>query len=74
MISANQTGTYINEQPMIRFELEYTDAMQQVRRASLKKIVNLLDLSVTKQETVDIFYLKDQPERIAFASDLNEIN
>jgi hypothetical protein len=74
LISANQTGTYINEQPMIRFELEFTDSMQQVRRASLKKIVNLLDLSVTKQETVDIFYLKDQPERIAFASDLNEIN
>ncbi|HMI05676.1 MAG TPA: hypothetical protein VK541_24525 [Pedobacter sp.] len=74
MINANQTGTYINEQPMIRFELEYTDSMQQVRRASLKKIVNLLDLSITKQETVDIFYLKDQPERIAFASDLNEIS
>jgi len=74
LISANQTGTYINEQPMVRFELEFTDSSGQIHRASLKKIVNLLDLGTTKQETVDIFYLKDNPECIAFARDLNDIS
>ncbi|MNY72247.1 hypothetical protein D3C86_2107560 [compost metagenome] len=59
---------------MIRFELEYTDEQRQVHRKSLKKIVDLLDLASTKQERVDIFYLRDDPGRIAFASDLDEIS
>lgn len=74
LINASQTGTYINEQPMILFDLEYTDDRQQKHRGNLKKIVNLLDLNMTKQEHIDIFYLKEKPERIAFASDLNEIS
>lgn len=74
LINASQTGTYINEQPMIRFLLEYTDNQHQVHRESLKKIVDLLDLNSTKQEHIDVFYLKENPKRIAFASDLNEIN
>jgi len=74
LITANQTGTYINEQPMIRFELEYTDHLGQSHSSSVKKIVNLLDLNSTKAETVEIFYLKDDPKRIAFAKDLNQLN
>ncbi|MDR6785014.1 hypothetical protein ABIE26_003712 [Pedobacter africanus] len=74
LLGAGQTGTYINEQPMIRFELEYTDDQRRVYRKSLKKIVNLLDLQVTKQEYIEIFYLKENPERIAFARDLDEIS
>lgn len=74
LLGAGQTGTYINEQPMIRFELEYTDDQRRVYRKNLKKIVDLLDLSVTKQEFIEIFYLKEDPERIAFASDLDEIS
>ena len=74
LLAAGQTGTYINEQPMIRFELEYTDDRHRVYRKSLKKIVNLLDLQVTKQEYIEIFYLKEDPERIAFGSDLEEIS
>ncbi|WP_316802835.1 hypothetical protein [Pedobacter nototheniae] len=72
LIEANQTGTYINEQPMIRFELEYTDDKHQVHRSSLKKVVDLLHLDITKQPYIDIFYLKEDPKVIAFASDLNE--
>lgn len=74
LISASQTGVYINEQPMIRFELEYTDDRQQKYNGSIKKIVNLLDLNSTKVEYVEIFYLKSDPQRIAFASDLNELS
>lgn len=74
LISASQTGVYINEQPMIRFELEYTDDRQQKHNGNIKKVVNLLDLNSTKVEYMEIFYLSSDPQRIAFASDLNEIS
>lgn len=73
LISADQTGTYINEQPMILFKLEYEDEQNQIRRSEIKKIVNLLDLSSVKRQTIDVFYLKEDPGRIAFAEDLEEI-
>ncbi|WP_295122277.1 hypothetical protein [uncultured Chitinophaga sp.] len=71
LINASQTGLYVNEQPMVKFELEYTDRNQNIRRASVKKIVNLLDLGTVKQEQADIFYLEEKPELVAFASDLD---
>lgn len=74
LISTSQTGTYINEQPMIHFELEYTDDKQQKHNGHIKKVVNLLDLNSIKVEYVEIFYLKSDPKRIAFASDLNELS
>jgi len=74
LLSANQTGTYINEQPMVQFELEFTDEHDKKHKASVKKIVDLLDLNMTRQENIDIFYLKENPQQIAFASDLDEIN
>jgi hypothetical protein len=74
LLNARQTGLYINEQPNVEFLLEYTDEQQQVHQVSFKRIVDLLDLHVTRQEYIDIFYLKEDPSRIAFASDLEEIN
>lgn len=73
LIKVSQTGTYINEQPMMRFELEYTDAKHHVHKNSLKKVVGLLELDITKQELIEIFYLPENPMQIAFASDLNNI-
>ncbi|MCP2029679.1 hypothetical protein L1276_004873 [Flavobacterium sp. HSC-32F16] len=73
LISVNQTGTYINEQPMMRFELEYTDNKHQVHRNNLKKIVGLLELDMTKKEQIEIFYLAENPNQIAFADDLNNM-
>jgi hypothetical protein len=74
LLSANQTGTYINEQPMVRFELEFMDEHYKKHKASVKKLVDLLHLDITRQEAVEIFYLKENPQQIAFASDLDEIN
>lgn len=74
LLSASQTGVYINAQPMILFKLEFLDHWNQTRRAELKRIVNLMDLDTLKQETVEIFYLKENPDRIAFAADLEEIS
>jgi len=74
LVKASQTGTYINDQPQIKFELEYTDHLQKTHHASLKKIVGLLELDTLKQEHISIYYLKEKPEKIAFASDLNELS
>lgn len=65
---------FINEQPQIRFELEYVDHRQLTHRKIYKKVVDLLDLDMVKKESVDIFYLKEDPERIAFTSDLAELS
>ncbi|MGE6354482.1 hypothetical protein ACQKCJ_11495 [Flavobacterium sp. NPDC079362] len=73
LLNASQTGTYINEQPMIRFNLEYVDNKHQVHKISLKKVVGLLELDLTKQSQIEIFYLEENPNKIAFASDLNNI-
>jgi hypothetical protein len=74
LVKVSQTGVYINEQPQMKFELEYTDHLKKTHHASLRKIVGLLDLDSVKQEYVSIYYLKENPEKIAFASDLNELS
>ncbi|MBT2564383.1 hypothetical protein J7E50_23485 [Pedobacter sp. ISL-68] len=74
LISSWQTGTYINEQPMVAFELEFTDHNHQKHGITIKKIVDLLDLGSTRQKEIAIFYLQKDPKQIAFASDLNELN
>ncbi|GGG82430.1 hypothetical protein GCM10007415_14130 [Parapedobacter pyrenivorans] len=71
LLGAEQTGTYINEQPQVRFELEYEDQQGKTHHASFKKVVNLLDMAVTRAETIPIFYLADQPQKVAFATDLD---
>jgi len=74
LIKASETGTYINEQPMIDFELEFLDNHRQKHVVHLRKVIGILQLDMTKQEYLSIFYLKDNPQKIAFAQDLNEIN
>lgn len=72
IVSAEQTGTYINEQPQVRFELRYQDDLGKTHTASLKKIVPLLDLGMTKQESIPVFYLKENPQQAIFASDVED--
>ncbi|WP_139378540.1 hypothetical protein [Parapedobacter luteus] len=72
LLEAKQTGTYINEQPQVRFELEYEDYRGTTHRTSCKKIVSLLGMDITRAETIPIFYLADQPQTVAFATDLDQ--
>lgn len=73
LLKVSQTGTYINEQPMVDFELEFTDQFNRKHRGNIKKIVDLLDLDSVKQPSFSIFYLNENPQKIAFESDLNEL-
>lgn len=67
---AKQTGTYINEQPEVRFQLEYEDMKGAAHLVSYKKIVDLLEMDIVRAKTIPVFYLADEPHTIAFAVDL----
>jgi len=70
LLSAKQTGTYINEQPQVKFELAYDDEKGRTHQVSFKKVISLLEVGITQQEQIAIFYLEDDPQRIALVSDL----
>ncbi|HAY3551309.1 hypothetical protein KRE47_11145 [Elizabethkingia meningoseptica] len=63
--NVRQTGTYVNEQPEIRFDVSYTSDKGVVYQAIYKKIVPLMDLSKLQREgLIDIFYNDIKPEKI----------
>lgn len=68
--SYEQTGTYINEQPQVRFEVEYTDNRGAKHHSSYKKIVSLLDIHRLGTGPVDIMYLPATPHKIVFHEEL----
>ena len=72
VIQVEQTGVSINDQPEVCFELEFTDKNGKLQKASLKKIIPLLQLDQTKVKEQAIFYMPDQPQRVMFASDIDK--
>ncbi len=70
ILSYQQTGMYINEQPQVRFEIEYTDQTGYRRTTVCKKIVSLLDIHKLDNGPKEIMYLPDKPEKIVFYDDL----
>lgn len=71
IISVQQTGTYINEQPQIRFNMNFIDSDNISHQVAIKKIVSLLDLpAVQLTKSKQILYLADNPQAIALEEDL----
>ncbi|MCF6404846.1 hypothetical protein L3C95_18245 [Chitinophaga filiformis] len=70
ILSFRQTGTYINEQPQVQFEIEYTDHQDTRRKTVYKKIVSILDIHKLDCGPKEIMFLLDKPERIVFYEDL----
>lgn len=66
----SQTGTYINEQPEVKFELEFVDTKGGTHQVSIKEIVPLISLHSVHQPTKKIFYLPDSPTTIALQENL----
>lgn len=67
--SANQTGTYINEQPEILFVLTFKDDHGIDHRGQIKTVVSLLELNSVHRPTRQIFYLPEDPQKIIFADE-----
>lgn len=69
VIEAVQTGTYINEQPQVKFTLEFTDEHGKQHTPTFKKIVSLLELHQVQQGNRSILYLPENPKEVIFAED-----
>lgn len=65
-----QTGTYINEQPQLRFKIRFTDGKGQVHIKNFKRVVSLIDLHRIDRDEIEIFYLPENPEIIAMKEDI----
>ncbi|WP_461532874.1 hypothetical protein [Sinomicrobium sp.] len=65
----SQTGTYINEQPEVKFDLEFKDERGTVHQTSIKKIVSLIEIGKLEVGERDIFYLPEDPHRVVFSNE-----
>lgn len=65
IISVNQTGLTVNDQPQIIFQVSFKDFRGNEHLTVYKKVIRLLDLStIPKQGTIDILYDENTPEKI----------
>ena len=72
ILSVQQTGTYINEQPEVRFDVEYTDDRGIIHQVKIKKIVSLLEVgSIKNQIHCNLFYDPKEPSKAQFEQDIN---
>lgn len=70
ILNFRQTGMYINEQPQIQFEIEYSDQEYNNRHINYKKIVSLLEVHKLSTGPKEILFLPEEPEKIVFYEDL----
>ncbi|SFE76521.1 hypothetical protein SAMN05518672_11010 [Chitinophaga sp. CF118] len=70
ILNYSQTGMYINEQPQVQFEIEYTDQQGYRQTTLCKMIISLLDLHKIATGPKEIIYLPSQPQNIVFYEDL----
>lgn len=73
VLALKQTGTYINEQPEVEFEIEFPDASGRTNLTSIKKIVPLIELSGIKAgDEVVIFYDPQNKDKALFEKDIED--
>lgn len=66
-----QTGTMVNDQPQIRFELVFTDQKGVRQQVQHKEIVSLVDLHHLHAGERDIVYLPENPREIMFYENIS---
>lgn len=66
VLSANQTGKFINEQPEMRIRLTYHDANGEEHFVDMTKVVLLTELSQLTNEEHSIMYLPSDPQKVLF--------
>lgn len=73
IIEAHQTGTYINEQPQVKFTVEFTDnkgILHQVSKTEIVSLMNIGNISAMKQR--EIIYMPNDPETFNFFDEIND--
>jgi len=56
VLKLRQTGTYLNEQPQVEFQLEYTDREGGVQQVSVRRFIPLIELANLPREQVTLLY------------------
>lgn len=65
IVSTAQTGLYINEQPQVRFTIEFEGSRGRMHQASFKQVVDLLKIpDIAPGKTLTILYDPEQPDQI----------
>ncbi|RAJ81916.1 hypothetical protein CLV59_104141 [Chitinophaga dinghuensis] len=67
-----QTGVYINEQPEVKYDISFQDKRGTTHQASVKKIIQLIDIGDAKPTEKEIFYLPEDPSLVGFSEDIND--
>lgn len=70
ILEVSQTGTYINENPQVKYSLQFHDDQNRLQKNSLKKVIMMIDLPYVRQEQKKIYYLPEDPSVIAFEEDV----
>lgn len=74
VLKVMETGTRINNQPLVKFELEYTDQSGRTYKNEIKQILSILEIAQVNQSERIIFYLEEDPLLIAFEEDLIQVS
>ncbi|WP_294987490.1 hypothetical protein [uncultured Stenotrophomonas sp.] len=64
VLNVRQTGTYLNEQPQVEFQLEYIDREGVVRQARVRRFVPLIELANIPREQVTLLYDPDDRSHV----------
>ncbi len=64
VVKVRQTGTYLNEQPQVEFQLEYTDREGNVQQARVRRFVPLIELANIPREHVTLLYDPDDRSNV----------
>lgn len=64
VLGVRQTGSQINNQPELEFDLAFEDQHGRAQTASVRKVVSLLDLATVPREQVRILYHPNDPTQV----------
>jgi hypothetical protein len=70
IVKYRETGTSINDQPQIQFDIEYLDQQGVKQLANYKKVISLLEIHKLSTGPKEIMYLPTHPQEIVFYEDL----
>ena len=67
VLSYYQTRTYINEQPVVAFDLSFKDTQGRSQKTTLKQIIPFTELNYLPQiKNIDILYNPDNPQQVVW--------
>lgn len=64
IVDFSRTGTYINEQPEIRFDVLYKNEYGDLVETSFKQVIDMIEIHKLKKDSIDLIYLPGKKDMI----------